>query len=496
MKKAITVLLATFVLLICNLTFNIENGLSQWQADVRMTNDPQLSFTSFGNARCVAANGDVVHVVWYSGDTVGVNGWDIFYKRSTDKGSTWSTAVNLSNNGLISYNPAIAVSGSDVHVVWFGNGDGNYEEYYIRSTDGGITWEPKVRLTNALNSSAHGSIAASGSNVHFVWMDYRNGKCEVFYKKSVDAGVNWSEDLLLNNSGVKSYMPAVAVSGSVVHVVWADSIAGNWEIYYKRSVDGGITWGADTRLTNNSAVSNYPTLAVSGSTVHIVWTDNRNKTVTLFYKRSTNGGVTWGSDVEIFKKGPNYSRQFPSIAVEGSNVHVVYSQFVIGGPEIYYVSSVNAGVNWGSDVRLTNSADYSYIPSIAVLNGNINVLWRDYRDGNWEIYYKRYINSPKNNLTRTTNMNTGTPDKFSLSQNYPNPFNPVTNINFDIPKQGFVNLKIYDLLGREIQSLVNENLCAGSYSVNWDASPFSSGTYIYRIETQGFAEVKRMLLIK
>ena len=75
-----------------------------------LTNDPQYSFTSFGNARCIAANGDVVHIVWYSGDTVGVNGWEIFYNRSADKGATWGTPVRLSNAGLMSYNPAIAVS--------------------------------------------------------------------------------------------------------------------------------------------------------------------------------------------------------------------------------------------------------------------------------------------------------------------------------------------------------------------------------------------------
>ena len=388
MKKAITVLLATFVLLICNITFNVENGASQWQSDVRMTNDPQLSYTSFGNARCIAANGDVVHVVWYSGDTVGVNGWDILYKRSTDKGLTWSDVVNLSNASSTIYNPAIAVSGSYVHVAWYSYQDGNSEEYYIRSTNGGIAWGPVTRLTNDPAGSAHCSIAASGLNVHLVWYDTRDGNPEIYYKRSVDGGETWSSNLRLSNTAGKSYMPGVAVSGSVVHVTWYDTTAGNWEIYYKRSIDGGLTWGSDTRLTNNSAVSTYPTLAVSGSTVHIVWTDNRTKTTTLFYKRSTNGGVTWGSDVEIFRKGPNYSRQYPSIAVEGSNVHVAYTQYVIGGPEIYYISSANAGVKWGSDIRLTNAADYSYVPSIAVSNGNINVLWRDYRDGNCEIYYK------------------------------------------------------------------------------------------------------------
>jgi hypothetical protein len=489
------ILLVIFIIAI-NCFLLTGNTFSQWQPEVRMTNDADYSYTSFGNARCIAANGDVVHAVWYSGDTVAATGiWDIFYKRSTDKGVTWSDAVNLSNSGLIAFNPAIAVSGNDVHVVWYGSGDGNYEEYYTRSIDGGLTWESKVRLTNAPNSSVHGSIVASGSNVHFVWGDYRNNKCQVFYKKSVDGGLNWSADLLLNNSGVKSYMPSVGVSGSVVHVAWSDTIAGNWEIYYKRSLDGGITWGADIRLTNNTAVSQYPTLAVSGSIVHIVWTDDRNKTVTLFYKRSTNGGSTWGSDVEIFKKGPNYSRQFPSIAAEGSKVHVAYTQYVIGGPEIYYVSSLDAGVKWGSETRLTNAADYSYVPSIAVSNGNINVLWRDYRDGNWEIYYKRFVSAALN-PTGITNNNTGLPKVYSLNQNYPNPFNPSTFISFQLPTNNYTTLKIYDLTGRVVETLINGNLQAGTYLLTWNGSKYSSGVYFYRLTSGEFTDVKSLILLK
>ncbi|TRZ64445.1 T9SS C-terminal target domain-containing protein [bacterium] len=88
------------------------------------------------------------------------------------------------------------------------------------------------------------------------------------------------------------------------------------------------------------------------------------------------------------------------------------------------------------------------------------------------------------------------PTSFVLSQNYPNPFNPVTKINFDIPKQTFVAVRIYDILGREIKTLVNEMKQPGSYSVAFNASEFASGVYFYRLETPGFTDVKRMLLIK
>lgn len=88
------------------------------------------------------------------------------------------------------------------------------------------------------------------------------------------------------------------------------------------------------------------------------------------------------------------------------------------------------------------------------------------------------------------------PKEYSLSQNYPNPFNPTTKINFALTKQGFVTLKIYDITGREIKTLVNEVKQAGYYSVDFNGSPLSSGVYFYRIQSGDFVQTKRMLMIK
>jgi hypothetical protein len=85
---------------------------------------------------------------------------------------------------------------------------------------------------------------------------------------------------------------------------------------------------------------------------------------------------------------------------------------------------------------------------------------------------------------------------FELKQNYPNPFNPSTTINFSIPKSGFVKLAVFDLLGKEVASLVNETKAAGNYEVNFSASNLSSGIYIYKITSQEFSASKQMILIK
>lgn len=88
------------------------------------------------------------------------------------------------------------------------------------------------------------------------------------------------------------------------------------------------------------------------------------------------------------------------------------------------------------------------------------------------------------------------PTKFAVYQNYPNPFNPTTNIKFDIPKNSFVSLKVFDVLGKEVAVLINEVRNAGSYSVDWSASVYTSGVYFYKLESKDFTETKRMLLIK
>lgn len=90
----------------------------------------------------------------------------------------------------------------------------------------------------------------------------------------------------------------------------------------------------------------------------------------------------------------------------------------------------------------------------------------------------------------------GVPAKFDLSQNYPNPFNPVTKINFDIPQSGLVTLKVYDLLGKEVAIVLNEMKDAGYYTVNFDASGLSSGVYFYRLSSNDFSNVKRLVVLK
>ncbi|MBS1492619.1 MAG: T9SS type A sorting domain-containing protein [Bacteroidetes bacterium] len=107
-----------------------------------------------------------------------------------------------------------------------------------------------------------------------------------------------------------------------------------------------------------------------------------------------------------------------------------------------------------------------------------------------------FCNSNAGGITVIPSLNSTIAKEYSLSQNYPNPFNPSTLISFSIPQNGFVTLKVYDISGKEITTLLNRNMTTGSYSVEFNAAALSSGVYFYRLESNNFAETKKMMLVK
>jgi len=127
-----------------------------------------------------------------------------------------------------------------------------------------------------------------------------------------------------------------------------------------------------------------------------------------------------------------------------------------------------------------------------VNNNMIENLKQGWLDSNWVNYRKftyTYI------ITRIEQLADGI-ETYSLSNNYPNPFNPTTYIKYQIPELSFVTLKVYDVLGNEIATLVNEEKPAGKYEVEFDGAGLPSGIYFYRIQTSSFHETKKMVFMK
>ncbi len=124
--------------------------------------------------------------------------------------------------------------------------------------------------------------------------------------------------------------------------------------------------------------------------------------------------------------------------------------------------------------------------------GNVYVAGFSYGNGSDVDYILLKLNSP----TIVSRLSMNIPNYFYLSQNYPNPFNPTTKIKFDLPKSGLVILKVFNELGKELETLVNEQLSPGTYETEWNATNYPSGIYFYRLQTEAYNETQKMILIK
>ena len=144
--------------------------------------------------------------------------------------------------------------------------------------------------------------------------------------------------------------------------------------------------------------------------------------------------------------------------------------------------TTNGGTNWISQTSGTTN----HLRGVSFVDANTG----------WAVGDSGTILRTTNGGVKVVNISTKIPSIHSLEQNYPNPFNPTTNIKFDIPKLTNVKIIIYNALGKELTSLVNEKLSAGSYEVDWNASNYASGVYFYKLETEEFTNTKKMVLLK
>lgn len=279
------------------------------------------------------------------------------------------------------------------------------------------------------------------------------------------------------------------------------------------STNGGESWtstGMDSILTVSFAVTPDGTGGTNlfAGTAHGVYL-------------STNDGISWSLASEGLPKSPNDSLVFESVsyfAVSGRNL---FANTVYDGVFL----STNNGTSW---TAVNTGLTSTYVFSLAVSGTNVfagtdsgGVFLSTNNGASWTAVSAGLTNTYVSSLTVSgTDLFAGTlgrgvwkrplsemitseerplseaPTHFRLEQNYPNPFNPITTIRFAVRSSRCVELRVYDVLGREVATLVNEMKHAGSYTVNWDASRFASGVYFYRLKVGNFIETKKLILLK
>ena len=240
------------------------------------------------------------------------------------------------------------------------------------------------------------------------------------------------------------------------------------------------------QVVSRGSINNYSLINYSGNNYfQVVWTECLTDIpchTLLFYANNiylaSSNGIYLSSDFGI-------SWNQIGLKNEAIRILVLSNTNLIAETYNGFFKSLDGGYNWSAiNLGLDNIDDLKLCGDNLIAITKLS--YQHYR------IWKRPFNDVITNIKEKQVL----PDKYSLSQNYPNPFNPTTKIKYDLPKSGHVILKVYDILGRELTTLVNEEKPAGSYEVRFNGSNLSSGIYFYKIQAGDYTSVKKMVLIK
>lgn len=188
--------------------------------------------------------------------------------------------------------------------------------------------------------------------------------------------------------------------------------------------------------------------------------------------KTTNGGDTWALIHDDATSGAGWDMSF----IDANTGYVC-----TGNGKV--LKTTNAGLNWGmQNTPLTENLYQIYFPSV---NTGYVACWSG-----------KILKTTNGGLTFTGKLGNEIPKSFILGQNYPNPFNPQTTIKFSVPRRDFITLKIYNIAGEEVKSLIADTYDSGNYEIKLTGEGLSSGVYYYRLQSTDFSETKKMILLK
>lgn len=454
-----------------------------------------------------------------------------------------SQVINLSNNGSMSINPHLISNDSVLYCIWNDNTDGDFDICY-RMFSGG-TWSNTTTINTDKDSYTSSLCIEDSTVLHLFWIEGKEKNNRLIVGTIVGTTLVDSLELYKNDSSTVTVSSCVYdKSTQQLHVVWNVNSAGTYSTYY-------------TYKTKNDSWSDKEIITKSMRSQLVI--DKNNGIVCLSYtgdsvsigmmKKNANG---WSQGTGfVCDHGGGYN--FIARSDDSLNIYLIYqvqatcpcnsllysiwngthwskSEYIPANnefaqyvehnfPQLVFSRNNNPVITWqqersdgvslkhinnciGTAVKTDsgwhvngNMQQYRMVehPVIAVdTNNRINYAWQDSSDGDYDIYFystalltsveKEKVNAvPKNHI---------------LYQNYPNPFNPTTIISFELSKAMHITLKILDVLGREVSTLVDEYRSVGHHTQNFDAQNLPSGLYFYRITAVNITSVKKMILLK
>jgi photosystem II stability/assembly factor-like uncharacterized protein len=276
---------------------------------------------------------------------------------------------------------------------------------------------------------------------------------------TTNGGLNWTtavDGFLTTFYGIHMVSATTALACGV-NTIFQPLIA--------RTTNGGANWSYSVFYLNSNEGNLRGVHFINpseGFTVSNVWNGQGGISLT------TNGGVNWTTQL--------FTNSLNGVDFTGNTGYAVGFTGTV-------LKTTDKGVNWTPQTSNT-SAILRNVDFVDSLNG--------YAVGDGGVIIK----TTNGGITAITPISSEIPNSFMLYQNYPNPFNPSTSIKFQIPKSGFATLRIYDALGMEIYTLINEQLNPGIYDVKWNASSYPSGVYFYRLTSGNFTDTKKLIFAK
>ncbi len=459
------------------------------------------------------------------------------YSYSTNGGTTWAASQLLDSTllggGLLRNSDASVTSDTAgnfyITTIALDNSNGNGTLAIYKSTDGGVTFpigqilaqgsgEDKEMITTDFTPGS-----PYKNNLYISWSRL-NLNADIKLIRSTNGGVNWSTssvNVSTTSTNGQGSDPAVGINGDV-YVVWANYSYTTQ--YFNKSTDGGLSFGTPQVISTGTAANipwsqsgptTFPSIAcdISGGPrngyVYVTWCDGRNGDADIFLARSTNRGSTWSSPIRVNNDPMSNGKvqAWPWIAVNDQGLIAIVFYDTRNTPnnniiEAWLARSSDGGLTFSNEVLSSQQSPINQ-PNSDVRFGDyigtdfwgnrIVSVWTDERAGGFD----QEIYTAQIDITTGIKPVVNTiPSQIELKQNYPNPFNPMTNIRYGLPKNSFVKLTVYDALGHEIETLVNEKQSAGTYETAFDASRYPSGVYFYKLTSDGFSETKKMILMK
>ena len=480
-------------------------------------------------------------------NSIGGNLFVTYYKsgkiriaKSTDSGSTWIVDYSTYNEKNTGFNALDTyVEGWNIHLAWSERriGDPNkYDTHYAKFESNVPRWLDYKKVTDIETEGGDKpSIVVSNDRVHVTYSQYY----EIHNRDKIISTGQWQsvENVPYDNQAFVAYVPSINTyyDNNYLHVVYV-YVHSNWETtaYVSqayRSVSGG-NWTED----NNSFLT-------APSTDKIVSTQTADNKVHVFYHDQTDNknyhktisGTTW-TTVEEF------NNTFDDISSSGNDIFrfeyrtvdnaILYQQYDANPTKpqnlVATFTSSNPVLTWSANPE-PDIQSYKIYKMVVGETGWLNVAtvsstttqWTDTDvtqpgrfDPVYEIDYKIKAVDLSNNLSPYSDVKkvTGTTDviwkenlsgteaegieTYELFSNYPNPFNPATQITYQIPKTGFVNLVVYNSLGELVSTLVNERKEQGRYTVEFNATNLPSGMYVYQLTSGKYRASGKMLLMK